>query len=231
MVNALNYQQQATDQASQLYRDMYGQSKDLLSPYMQAGAQALPGLSNLASQSGVGHQYIDNLNAGFDPSTMGGDLYNYQRQQTEEMARRMNQGQGVTGSAAMDRLLDADMRFRSGWDDKIYNRWYGKNVDLFNMANQGLNQDYQRQMGIAGLGQNAAVNMANAGSNFANAQSGLLTNMANAQASNLLSQNALSAQQSQDTANMWAGLAGTVAPTVIQKYGDDIWRGISGLWS
>lgn len=229
-LSPIQLQQDATNKALALNNQM-------LSPYVGAGVNALSGLAETAGQQNVGQEYFDNI-AAMNPNVsvnyqqmVEDPQYQFLRDRNLEMMKRQLSGAGISGRPAMDAIFETGMNFDSAWDNKLYGRatddymrGYGQQGDLYNMANQGINNQYNRQMGLAGLGQNAATNLANSNSN-------LWTGMANAQASNILSQNALSAQQAQDQNNLWAGLAGTALNNVggITK-GFDWLGGTTGWW-
>jgi len=221
--NALNFQQNATNQASALNRDLYGQQQKNLNPYMQAGQGALPNLTDMAGQPQAGQQYMQNIE-GMNPqmSQDYGQLlqdpgYQFVNEQAQEQARRMLSGSGMTGSrAGMDILSDVGQRTAIAERDRFdrnnqgnYDRAYGQQADLYNMANQGQGNQFNQQMGIAGLGQNAATNLAGMAGQYGQNQTNLMTGMANAQASGVLSNDAMQAQQGADQNALWAGAAGT----------------------
>lgn len=242
--NALNTQQTASDAAAAINRDIYGETKGMLSPYVEAGAGMLGDLSGMAGQPQAGQQYMGNL-AAMSPqmSSDYGSLlqdpgYQFVNQQAQEAARRMLSSGGMSGSRyGADVLGDVGRQVAVSERDRFdrmnqgnYDRAYGQQADLFNMANQGQGSQYNRMMGVAGMGQNAAVNMANAGAGFAGSQSDLLTGMANARASGMLSNQAFGAQQSADQNALWAGLAGTALGNVggITDAAGSAWDTVSG---
>lgn len=243
--NALNTQQTATNQSLDKLTGMYDEGKGYLSPYMTAGASALGNLSGAAGGQ-QGQQYMANLE-GMNPNVsvnyqqiQADPNYQWTMQQANEQARRALSAQGMLGSRhAVNALGDVGRQVASAESDRMYgrgvdnyNRAYGQQSDLYNMANQNQNNEYNRWMGVAGLGQNAATNLANSGSRYADAYGGLLTGMANAQASGMLSNNALNQQLSQDQNNMWAGLGG-IALNNIGGISDAVggaWDAVSSWW-
>ena len=216
---------------------MYNKAGALSQPYIEAGTGALPQLSQ-AALAPVNNQYLDrmegmNPNITTDYSSMQDDpMYNFVRDKMlESNSRRANAG-GYTGDIRAGWDRNAEMEAAFGARDRIYgenvdnyNRGYGQNVDLNNMWQQNQDSRYNKLSGLAGMGQNTAVNFGNTGAQYANAQGNMMTGMANAQASGVLGANALQSQQDADQTAMYAGLAGNALGGVVNN-----WDTISG-WS
>ena len=86
------------------------------------------------------------------------------------------------------------------------------------VAANALNDIYNRNLGIAGLGQNTAAN-------YANSYGDLLTGMANARASGMLSQDMLDANRQADWMSLIGGLGGTVLGNwdTVSDIGSGLW--------
>ena len=246
MADPIGIRQDATDQATSMWSDIYGGTAENLQPFMEAGQQALPNLQGLAGQQYGGDALTAlggmNPNVSVDYNAILADPnYQYTNQQAQEAGRRALASQGMLGSRyGVNALGDIGRQVASAESDRMYgrgvdnyNRAYGQQSDLFNFQNQMGNNEYNKYMGLASLGQNAATNLANAGSGYAGAYGDLLTGMANAQASGILSGNALSAQQSADQNNMWAGLAGTALQNIggISDAAGTAWDTVSDWFS
>ena len=227
---ALNYQQTATQNALGANTAMYNQASSLAHPFIQAGTGALPGLTE-AANAPVNDKYMNRLegmnpNISVDYDSMQNDpMYNFVRDRMlESNARRANAG-GYTGDIRAGWDRNAEMESAFGARDRIYgenvdnyNRGYGQNVDLNNMWNQGQDTRYNKLSGLAGMGQNASMNLGNTGSNYAGAQANLMTGLGNAQASGVLSNNALQTQQDADNQQFYAGLAGNALGGVVNNW-------------
>jgi hypothetical protein len=232
---ALGYQQQATQNALGMSTDMYNRAGELTQPYIEAGTNALPGLTQSANAP-AGNRFFQQAsrmdpNISTDYNSMQSDpMYNFVRDKMlESNARRANAG-GYTGDIRAGWDRNAEMEAAFGARDRIYgenvdnyNRGYGQNVDLNNMYNQNRDTQYNKLSGLAGMGQNAAINFGNTGANYANTQGNLITGMANAQASGVLGANALQSQQDADSNQFYAGLAGNALGGVLNN-----WDTISG---
>lgn len=145
--NAADLQYKASKEASQTQKDMYDQTRQDLSPYTQAGADALKQLMGGMGQDGQ-----------FMQSYTGQDLYNDPSYQF-----RLQQGQNAiqSGAAAQGGLL-------SGATQKALMN-YGQEAasqefqNAYNRFNADQTNQYNRLAHLVGIGQNAAAGVGNAG--------------------------------------------------------------------
>lgn len=91
-----------------------------------------------------------------------------------------------------------------------YGRAYGAMGDQINSLANIYGTQYDRLGGMTDLGYRGAAANALTGSDYARSYSDLVTGMANANASNQLSNSAISAQKSADKNAMWGNIAGSV---------------------
>lgn len=243
IANALGIQQGATTQAGDLLTKMYETSRADVQPYQAAGVTALGQLGGLAGQQ-VGGQNLAAMGA-MDPNIsvdygaiQADPMYQFAQSESDEMLRRGLTSGGMLGSSAgLNMRTQNAMQTALAARDRVYgqnvdqyNRGFDQQQTLFDLTNRQAQNQYNQQFGIAQLGQNVGLNMANVGAQYAGSYGELLTGMANAQAAGMLSQNALSAQQASDERNMWAGLGGTAMQNIggITEAAGSLWDTVSG---
>lgn len=193
----------AAKNATQAQMNMYNQTRQDLLPYMNAGQSAFGNLSAMMGTGGP--QASANMLAG---------LQNYPGYQWA-----LSQGQ-----TALDRSAASKGLLLSGGQLKD-SQAYGQG-----MGNQLFNQMYQQQMGIAGLGENAAAMTGQAGTSAGYGMANTITQGGVAQsagtmgaANNLFGQNsalsnALLAYQMQGNGSGGETIPWNVGPTA--SYGD-----------
>ena len=245
LADALGYQQDATNKSVDKLTSIYDQTSANLKPYMDAGAGAISDLSGLAGQT-YGQENLNalssmnpNVSVDYD-SIMSNPLYKFAMDQSNQAMKRQLVGPGGVGlgsSAGIGLMGTNSSNNALGIENTLYgravdnyNRGYGQQTDLFNYNNQMGQNQWNKYSGLASLGQNAATNMANAGGQYAQGYGDMLTGMANAQASGLLSNDALNAQSDADSNALWAGLAGTALNNIggITDAAGSVWDTVSG---
>ena len=181
--DAIHVQQGAADDSLNVLKNMYLGGQATLMPYTDLGKTGVNNLNALAQQGGM----MDYDAIKQDP------MFNFAMNQGNESMMRNLARNGMTGSRyGMNMLQDGGMRNAYGYANDIYNR------------NKGLN------MGLATLGQNSATNAVSAGANYAGAYGNITTGMANAEASGMLSNHAMNANNDNNRNALWAGLGGTL---------------------
>lgn len=173
--SAANTQANAANNASALQWQQFQQMQQNLQPYMQLGANNIPGLQSQLGQLG-------NMNFSFNPTES-------QLEQTPGYQFTLQQGlKGVDNAASAKglNLSGAQMKgigqYTTGLADQTYQQQYQNALQNF-MTNYGVSSDqYNRLSGLVGLGQNAAAGVGNAGLQTANTAGNYLTSGANAQA-------------------------------------------------
>jgi hypothetical protein len=193
--NAANIQYQSTKEASQIQKDMYDQTRQDLSPYSQAGADALKQLMGGMGQDGQ-----------FMQSYTGQDIYNDPSYQF-----RLQQGQNAiqSGAAAQGGLL-------SGATQKALMN-YGQEAasqefqNAYNRFNADQTNQYNRLANLVGVGQNAAAQTGNAGLQTGQAIANNTMAGANAQAAGVVA----AGNRQANTFNSLMQLAGVAGGVMI----------------
>jgi hypothetical protein len=177
--SAADTQAQAANNASQLQWQQFQQMQQNLQPYMQLGTNAIPGL-----QSQLGK--LGGMNFSFNPTeqqlenTPG---YQFTLQQGLKGINNSLAAQGLNLSGAQAKAVS---QFTTGLADQTYQQQYQNALQNF-MTNYGVQSDqYNRQSGLVGLGQNAAAGVGNAGLQTASQAGNFLTSGANAQAAGMI---------------------------------------------
>jgi hypothetical protein len=173
--SAADTQASAANNASQLQWQQFQQMQQNLQPYMQLGTNSISGL-----QSQLGK--LGGMNFSFNPTEA-------QLEQTPGYQFTLQQGLKGVDNAASAKGLDlsgAQLKgigqYTTGLADQTYQQQYQNALQSF-MTNYGIQSDqYNRQAGLVGLGQNAAAGVGNAGLQTANTAGNFLTSGANAQA-------------------------------------------------
>ncbi|MEO9347978.1 DNA transfer protein p32 [Acinetobacter radioresistens] len=190
--NAADLQYKASKEASQTQKDMYDQTRQDLSPYTQAGADALKQLMGGMGQDGQ-----------FMQSYTGQDLYNDPSYQF-----RIQQGQNAiqSGAAAQGGLL-------SGATQKALMN-YGQEAasqefqNAYNRFNADQTNQYNRLANLVGVGQNAAAQTGNAGMQTAQAIANNTMSGANAQAAGAIAAGNKTANNFNSMLGAGLGIAG-----------------------
>jgi len=153
----------ATDQATQLQREMYQQTREDQAPYRTAGYNALAEMQRTAG----------NVPGAFS-------FTNQEMYQDPGYAFRLSEGQKALDRSAAARgglisggALKAATRFGQDMGSQEYQNAYNRALTGYNTGVTSENQLYNRQAGLAGIGQTSA-NLVNAagqtyGTNVGNA--------------------------------------------------------------
>lgn len=164
---AANAQRDAANQSNELQRYMYDQTRADQSKWREAGESAL---SRLVDPS---------MMRTFEASDFTKDPgYDF----------RMREGQrGLEASAAARGNLNSGATLKAL---QKYGQDYASNeyLNAYNRFNNDRDQRFSKLSSIAGLGQSANSQIANAGQNYANQYSNNQMGMANANAANMISQ-------------------------------------------
>lgn len=156
---ASQVQADAANQAAQLQAQQYQQTRADLAPYRDQGATALNAANAIAGNRGAGEQQaqIDAI--------QNGSIF---KGMADQANRSILQAQSATGG------------LRTGTTQDILSQYTPA------LLNQLINQQFSRQMGLAGIGESAASGTANAGANYANQAGNALQQQAAAQAGGIL---------------------------------------------
>ena len=188
--NAANLQYRASTEASKVQKDMYDQTRKDLSPYAQAGSNALKQL-----MGGMGS------NGQFMQEYSGQDVYDDPSYQF-----RLQQGQDAIQSSAAAKgglLTGATLKTLQNYGQDAASQEYG---NAYNRFNADQTNQYNRLSNLVGLGQNAAALQGNAGMQTAQAVANNTMAGANAQAAGQITQGNIKAGNMQQL----LGLAGTI---------------------
>ena len=189
--NAAAQQAAAAEKAIQIQKDMFDQVRGDLNPYRTAGSTALQQLMTGMKPDGY-----------FNQTYTGQDIYDDPSYQF-----RVNQGNNAiqSGAAAQGGLLSgATLKALQGYGQDMASQEYQNGYNRFN-ADQ--TNQYNRLSNLVGIGQNAAAQTGNAGTQTAQAIAGNTMQGANAQAAGTIA-------AGNATANGFGsllGLAGTAA--------------------
>jgi|SRR6185369_3954413 len=197
--SAANTQAAAADRASQLQMQQFQQMQGNLQPYMQAGQAGLSGLMGIlglpgGNTSGPIGQLANRLNTpfSFNPSDLENTPgYQFTLQQALKAMNNQNSAQGLGLSGAQEKGL---MQYATGLANQTYGDQYNRALQQFT-ANYGLASDQANRLAaLAGLGQNAAAGVGNAGIQTGSNIGNLMAGAANAQAAGQIgSANAINA--------------------------------------
>lgn len=141
---AAEAQTNAANQAAQLQKQMFDKTQANLSPFMQAGTEALPGLTNLLNPIDETQALSDYYNSD-QYALMGSQAQNNLLAASEAMG-----GMGNTSTANSLQMIAPQM------GQQHLGQLYARQAD-----------DFNRHMGVVNMGQNAAANLGNAGQNYA----------------------------------------------------------------
>lgn len=164
--SAANQQYQASKEATQVQKDMYDQTRKDLSPYAQAGSDALKQLMGGMGPNGQFMQEYSGQDIYDDPS------YQFRLQQGQDSIQ--------SGAAAQGGLLSgATQKALLNYGQEAASQEYG---NAYNRFNADQTNQYNRLSNLVGLGQNAAAQQGNAGMQTAQAVASNTMAGANAQA-------------------------------------------------
>lgn len=163
----------ATNQATDLQREMYQKSLELNQPFYDIGVS---GAGNLAERLGVGGDQnspiYGSLTKGYDyQDYINSPAYNFIKGEGQQAIDRAMAAQGKTLSPEAVKELQ---RYNQG----LASQYYQQGLDNFNTEQNSI---YNRLAGIAGAGQTAAGSNISSGANYGNTYSGLVTGLADAQ--------------------------------------------------
>mgnify|MGYP007029310685 FL=1 len=164
--NAAKTQAKAADKASQIQKDMFDQVRSDLNPYRTAGSNALAQLMAGMGQDGQ-----------FMKTYSGQDIYNDPSYQF-----RVNQGNNaIQGSAAAQGglLSGATLKALQNYGQESASQEY---QNAYNRFNADQTNQYNRLSNLVGIGQNAAAQTGNAGTQTAQAIANNTMQGANSQA-------------------------------------------------
>ena len=164
--NAANQQAAAADKASQIQKDMFDQVRGDLSPYRTAGSNALAQLMAGMGKDGQFMKTYSGQDIYYDPS------YQFRLQQGQDSIQAGAAAQGgLLSGATQKALLNYGQDAASQEYSNAYNRF---NADQTNQ--------YNRLSNLVGIGQNAAAQTGNAGTQTAQAIANNTMQGANSQA-------------------------------------------------
>lgn len=193
--NAANIQYQSTKEASQIQKDMYDQTRQDLSPYSQAGADALKQLMGGMGQDGQFMQSYTGQDIYSDPS------YQFRLQQGQNAIQSGAAAQGgLLSGATQKALMNYGQEAASQEFQNAYNRF---NADQTNQ--------YNRLANLVGVGQNAAAQTGNAGLQTGQAIANNTMAGANAQAAGVVA----AGNRQANTFNSLMQLAGVAGGVMI----------------
>jgi len=187
----------AASDAANLQKMQYLMTRQDLSPFMGAGASALPGLSALANAgpTGGGRDYVDlAYNQYLPPRMTQAELeqtpgYQFQLQQglKQTQSAAAARGLGVSGAS-----LKGAAEYVTGLADKNYQNQFANaqtrfnDVLALNTGQQGqLTNQYNRLSGLATLGANAAAGLGTQGVDAAKNAGNALTTAGQTEAAGL----------------------------------------------
>jgi len=193
--NAAKTQADAADKASQIQKDMFDQVRGDLNPYRKAGSDALAQLMGGMGQDGRFMKTYSGQDIYYDPS------YQF----------RVNQGNNaIQGSAAAQGglLSGATLKALQNYGQESASQEY---QNAYNRFNADQTNQYNRLSNLVGIGQNAAAQTGNAGTQTAQAIANNTMQGANSQAAGTIA-------AGNSVANGFGsllGLAGTAAKFMI----------------
>lgn len=164
--NAAKTQADAAEKASQIQKDMFDQVRSDLNPYRTAGSNALAQLMSGMGQDGQ-----------FMKTYSGQDIYDDPSYQF-----RVNQGNNaIQGSAAAQGglLSGATLKALQNYGQESASQEY---QNAYNRFNADQTNQYNRLSNLVGIGQNAAAQTGNAGTQTAQAIANNTMQGANSQA-------------------------------------------------
>lgn len=168
--NAANLQYKSTQEASQVQKDMYDQTRQDLNPYNQAGYDSLAQLMGGMGEDGK-----------FMQTYSGQDIYDDPSYQF-----RLNEGLNAVQSSAAGQgglLSGATLKALNNYAQDSASQEY---QNAYNRFNSDQTNQYNRLANLVGVGQNAAAQVGNAGLQTAQAVANNTMQGANAQAAGVI---------------------------------------------
>lgn len=166
--SAANTQANAANNATGLQKYIYDQNQANLSPYMQMGSGAGRTLASMLQPGGqllrsfTPQDYLANRDPG----------YAFQLQQGQQALQNSQAaGNGVLSGTALKDLIGFNQNYASTGYQNAFDRWQAQNTNVYN-----------RLMGMAGLGENAAAGAGNTGAAIGANMAGSIMGAGNAQA-------------------------------------------------
>ena len=171
MQDAIGAQQNATAASQNTLGNIYNQQLGYQAPYQAAGTSAINQLAGMTPY--LTHQFnAADLQAGLAPN------YDFMLQQGQQANQRAaNVGGGALGGNALTGLNKYTQDYAGNAYQNAFNNYQSQRQNI-----------YSDLAGIAGIGQTANVGAGAAGTNYGQGTVGLNTNLANAQAANILGQ-------------------------------------------
>ena len=198
MQDAIGAQQAANAASQGTLGNIYNQQLGYQAPYQAAGVGAVNQLAGMTPY--LTHQFnAADLQAGLAPN------YDFMLQQGQQANQRAaNVGGGALGGNALTGLNQFTQNYAGNAYQNAFNNYQAQRQNI-----------YSDLAGIAGIGQNANVGAGTAGTNYGQGITGLNTNLANAQAANILGQAQVGAGGVTNAANtaFLATLLGQNTPT------------------
>lgn len=163
---AAKTQAESTDRASEIQKEMYDQTRKDLDPYNQAGNKALSQIMGDIGSNGYFNQTYTGQDIYDDPS------YKFRLQQgIDAIQSSAAAGGGLLSGATLKALQNYGQDYASQEYSNAYNRFNADQTNRFN-----------RLSTLAGMGQNAAAQVGNAGLQTGQAIANNTMSGANAQA-------------------------------------------------
>ena len=165
--SAADKQVGAANNATQLQQEIYNQNQANLNPYMQQGNAAGTQLSSLLSSGALtsnftAQDYLDNQDPG----------YQFQLQQGQQALQNSQAASnGVLSGSAMKDLINYNQGVASTGYQNAFNRWQSQQTNTYN-----------RLLGVAQLGENAAAGAGNTGATIGANEASTITGAGNAAA-------------------------------------------------
>jgi hypothetical protein len=175
----------ATEKSIALQREMYEQGREDLQPWYKAGGAGVTRLSELLGiapfleEEGAPEGY-GSLMEGFDRSKFEEDPgYQFRKEQGQDALERSMAAQGITlGGAGYGEVNPRTATAIQDYSQGLASQEYGQ---AYNRYNQDQGNVYNRLLGIGGIGQGAASQMAGAGQTYGTNVGNLHTGLAGAQ--------------------------------------------------
>jgi len=170
--SAAKTQAGAADRAAELQREQYEQTRADQTPYREAGYNALAEMQRTAGNVPGAFKF----GAGDYQADPG---YAFRLSEGQKSLDRQAAARGglISGGA-----LKAATRFGQEMGSQEYQSAYNRALTGYNTGVASENQLYNRQAGLAGIGQTSANLVGQAGQNYANAAGNMITGGAAAQA-------------------------------------------------
>lgn len=181
----INAQSDSAAKAQAIQAQMYNQNRADFIPYMNAGYQGLAQLQGYNQNQGVGAQpnydrtvtdQLGNYNA--DPGTVAQKALGQQDLQRNLNARGLNYGATAASAGA---------QLNQQYDAQGYDKYKGDLTNRYTALNnqytqqRAANQDqYNKLLDIVKIGTGATSSTGQAGNNYANQTTGILSNLGNA---------------------------------------------------